>query len=193
MQGAWARALMTLTDNDRVLFGILTSGRTAQLQGIDNMVGVFVNILPVVVSIEKELITLEWLKMLQEKLLRISEFEYLTEEQIADYSNLSLEDYKMINLERTSVYVTSPSQNIFSGDKNMDGGLFLSEFYNTQRLNVPLRLYVTPGRNLKLELKFNVACYERQDIEKLMDELLIQLQKFMEDSCERLKYEESGI
>lgn len=47
------------------------------------MVGMFVNILAVVISDRLELPMSRWLQILQEKLLKISEYESVTAEQIA--------------------------------------------------------------------------------------------------------------
>nr|WP_307854258.1 non-ribosomal peptide synthetase [Rhodococcus sp. B50] len=47
LQGAWAVLLARTTDRDDVVFGTTVSGRPADLPGVESMVGLFINTLPV--------------------------------------------------------------------------------------------------------------------------------------------------
>ncbi len=46
VQGAWANALSRLADTDDVTFGVVTSGRPAELEGVEDTVGMFLAALP---------------------------------------------------------------------------------------------------------------------------------------------------
>jgi amino acid adenylation domain-containing protein/non-ribosomal peptide synthase protein (TIGR01720 family) len=46
LQGLWAVLLARLTNQDDVLFGITVSGRSPEVQGIEQMVGLFINTVP---------------------------------------------------------------------------------------------------------------------------------------------------
>lgn len=52
VQGCWALLLSRLTGQDTVLFGAVTSGRPAQIPGVEDMVGLFANTLPVRVHVD---------------------------------------------------------------------------------------------------------------------------------------------
>ncbi|MFI1398431.1 amino acid adenylation domain-containing protein [Streptomyces sp. NPDC020681] len=47
LQGVWAVVLSALTGRDDVVFGTTTSGRPPELAGVESMVGLFINTLPV--------------------------------------------------------------------------------------------------------------------------------------------------
>ncbi|HEY0697778.1 MAG TPA: AMP-binding protein, partial [Micromonospora sp.] len=47
VQGAWAIVLGTVTGRQDVLFGATVSGRPAELTGVDSMIGMFINTVPV--------------------------------------------------------------------------------------------------------------------------------------------------
>ena len=51
VQGAWALLLSRYSGEDDVVFGATVSGRPAELPGIESMVGLFINTLPVRVSV----------------------------------------------------------------------------------------------------------------------------------------------
>ncbi|WP_344929845.1 condensation domain-containing protein, partial [Streptosporangium carneum] len=46
VQGAWAVVLSRLTGRDDVVFGVTVSGRPPELEGVESMVGLFINTLP---------------------------------------------------------------------------------------------------------------------------------------------------
>ena len=46
LQMAWATVLSRLTDRDDVVFGVTVSGRPAELAGVETMVGLFINTVP---------------------------------------------------------------------------------------------------------------------------------------------------
>ncbi|WP_338855634.1 amino acid adenylation domain-containing protein [Gordonia hongkongensis] len=65
LQLAWAVLLSRLTDNRVVTFGETVSGRPAGLDGVESMVGLFINTLPAVVDVDPEATIAEVLGRLQ--------------------------------------------------------------------------------------------------------------------------------
>ncbi|WP_308117530.1 non-ribosomal peptide synthetase [Streptomyces anatolicus] len=77
VQGAWGLLLSGLTGRDDVLFGETVSGRPAELPGVESMVGLFINTLPVRVRIEQGDSLLTLLNRLQEQQLDLLPHKYL--------------------------------------------------------------------------------------------------------------------
>src|SRR5207237_96978 len=61
VQGAWAILLSRYSGTEDVVFGITVAGRPMNLAGIENMVGLFINTLPLRVSIPATIPLKEWL------------------------------------------------------------------------------------------------------------------------------------
>ena len=76
MHGAWAVLLGAYTRRDDVVFGTTVSGRPAELEGVEEMIGPFINTIPSRVHIERETRAYEWFSSLQEQSLGAREFEY---------------------------------------------------------------------------------------------------------------------
>jgi amino acid adenylation domain-containing protein len=76
VQGAWAIFLSRCTGHRNVLFGATVSGRPAALPGVESMLGLFINTLPVRVSVDPSAPLLAWLSALQEEQLQAREFDY---------------------------------------------------------------------------------------------------------------------
>ncbi len=54
MQMAWALVLSRLIDRDDVVFGITVSGRPAELSGVETMIGLFINTVPLRVRLDQD-------------------------------------------------------------------------------------------------------------------------------------------
>ena len=65
IMGAWALLLARWAGEEDVVFGTTVSGRPAELSGVDGMVGLFINTLPVRVSLPPEARLGDWLAALQ--------------------------------------------------------------------------------------------------------------------------------
>ncbi|WP_143664579.1 condensation domain-containing protein, partial [Streptomyces sp. NRRL B-24572] len=61
VQAAWSLVLAGLTGADDVVFGVTVNGRPAELPGIESMVGLFINTLPLRVRLDPALTTTELL------------------------------------------------------------------------------------------------------------------------------------
>jgi amino acid adenylation domain-containing protein len=81
-QGAWALTLGLYAGRDDVVFGGVVAGRPYDLEGIETMVGMFVNVLPVRVRLPWQEPLLPWLAALQSGQVEQRDFEYCPLEQI---------------------------------------------------------------------------------------------------------------
>src|SRR5205823_2211262 len=66
VQVAWAIVLGRLTNRDDVVFGITVAGRPPELSGIERMVGLFINTLPLRVKLAPATTLLSLLRAVQE-------------------------------------------------------------------------------------------------------------------------------
>src|SRR6185503_2677559 len=65
VQGAWAILLSRYSGREEVVYGVTVSGRPAELAGVEQMVGMFINTLPVRVKVDGQARVDEWFKELQ--------------------------------------------------------------------------------------------------------------------------------
>ncbi|WRH68362.1 MAG: condensation domain-containing protein [Planktothrix sp. GU0601_MAG3] len=86
LQAAWAILLSRYSGESDVLFGVTVSGRPASLSGVKNMVGLFINTLPLRVSIPDDVWILPWLKQLQQNQAQLQDYAY---SPLADVQRMS--------------------------------------------------------------------------------------------------------
>ncbi|HEY4575639.1 MAG TPA: condensation domain-containing protein, partial [Thermoanaerobaculia bacterium] len=88
-QGAWGALLARATDRDDVIFGSVVSGRPPEVEGIESVVGFFINVLPVRVRVGNEAVGAA-LADLQRRQVEQRDFEYCPLETIQAWSGLPL-------------------------------------------------------------------------------------------------------
>ncbi|MEO1070211.1 MAG: condensation domain-containing protein, partial [Cyanobacteria bacterium J06638_6] len=89
MQGIWALLLHSYSGNPDVLFGATVSGRQGDLAGVEAIVGLLINVLPVRVQVAPEQTVLEWLQTLQTQQAQASRYGYASPDQIQSWSQVS--------------------------------------------------------------------------------------------------------
>ncbi|WP_414572307.1 condensation domain-containing protein [Nostoc sp. CCY 9925] len=89
VQGAWAMLLSRYNDNDDVVFGITVSSRLTTLSGIECMVGLLDNILPIRVRVPAQAQLLHWLKEFQNQQLELQKYQCTPSFKIQNWSEIS--------------------------------------------------------------------------------------------------------
>ncbi|GHC63222.1 amino acid adenylation domain-containing protein [Streptomyces cinnamoneus] len=77
VQAAWAMVLGQLTGRDDVVFGATVSGRPADIPGIESMVGLFINTLPVRVTLDPNEPLNDLLARLQNEQAELMQYQHL--------------------------------------------------------------------------------------------------------------------
>nr|QEO74128.1 condensation domain-containing protein [uncultured bacterium] len=146
-QGAWGALLGRATGRDDVIFGSVVSGRPGEVEGIESVVGFFINVLPVRVSVGEQAVA-PALAELQGHQIEQRDFEYCPLESIQAWSGLPrgsrlIESLLVFqNFPLNPLEMTSPA-----GFRILDAQVMGATHY-------PITLYVAP-RNGGLDLRFD--------------------------------------
>ncbi|MFD8819291.1 condensation domain-containing protein [Streptomyces sp. NPDC059627] len=76
VQGAWALLTARYTGTDDVLFGVVSSGRSGQLDGVEAMVGLLINTIPARFRIDPGQTVPQWLAGIQAEQARARRYEH---------------------------------------------------------------------------------------------------------------------
>ncbi|MFH8626591.1 amino acid adenylation domain-containing protein [Streptomyces vietnamensis] len=76
VQGAWAVVLSGLTGRDDVVFGTTVSGRPPEIPGIETMVGLFINTLPVRVLLRADEPLVDTVRRVQDEQTRLQPYQH---------------------------------------------------------------------------------------------------------------------
>jgi len=88
VQGAWSILLARYSDGAEVVFGATVSGRPVAIPGVEEIVGLFINTLPVRVRLTGQEPVLEWLHSLQEQQVQQRQYEYSSLVEVQGWSEV---------------------------------------------------------------------------------------------------------
>ncbi|MGH9765148.1 MAG: condensation domain-containing protein, partial [Blastocatellia bacterium] len=147
IQGAWALLLSRYCGQDDVVFGATTSGRPAELSGIESMVGVFINTLPVRVKLPPRSSVIDWLSDLQDQQAEQRQYEFSPLIQVQRWSALPA---RQPLFETLVVFENYPT-----GDRLGQGSLRVTGIRVLEKTHYPLTLMAFVDRALLLQLSFD--------------------------------------
>ena len=165
IQAAWAILLSRYSGESEVLFGITVSGRPASLSGIEKMVGLFINTLPLRVTVTESETILPWLEELQQKQAEIQDYAYSSLAEIQRLSDvlpgLPLFESLVIfeNYPREERLTDSPQQ------------LSVSGVIDFEETNYPLTVAVIPKQALQFQFSYDVSHFTHESIIRLTGHL----------------------
>ena len=146
-QGAWAICLQKHGAGEDVVFGVTVSGRTPELAEVENMVGLFINTLPMRVRLAPNVKIAAWLTNIQQHHVQMREYEYSKLTDIQKEITVAGESL----FESILVFENYPvdqSLKEFGRDFQVDD----IEFY--ERTNYPLTVGVIPDNGLLIKLNY---------------------------------------
>ncbi|PZO78208.1 MAG: hypothetical protein DI626_12035, partial [Micavibrio aeruginosavorus] len=89
MQGVWALVLSQYHKNKKdIVFGSMMSGRSETLKDVEDMVGMFINALPIRVSLDPETNIKDWFQGIQEEQSRILQYQHTSLDDIRRWNSL---------------------------------------------------------------------------------------------------------
>ncbi|KAF1066839.1 MAG: Linear gramicidin synthase subunit B [Pseudomonas citronellolis] len=146
LQGVWVLLLQRYTGQRRVLFGATVAGRPAQLPGVERLLGLFINTLPIAQAPSDELELGQWLRQLQADNAAVREYEHTPLYDIqrwAGFSGQALFD-SIIVFEN---YPVDEALRTASGPR-------FGELAVKDVTNVPMDLAVRVGERLEIEYQY---------------------------------------
>ncbi len=179
--GGWALVLSHYSGADDVVFGATTSGRPALLDGVESMIGLFINTLPIRVQLAPETPLLVWLGAIQDQLLDMRGFDYTPLAQIQSWSDAPAGTPLF---ESIVVFENYP---VAAAVDEQEGALALGLARTYERTNYPLTLVGAPGEQLSLRLMYDPRRYTAETVGRLMAHLARMLRLFAEQPEQTLR------
>jgi amino acid adenylation domain-containing protein len=177
VQGAWALLLSRLNGDSDVVFGSTVSGRPPELPGVEAMVGVFINALPVRVHVPSTGALLPWLQQLMAEQVEREQHAYNSLVDIQSWSGLRPGERLFDSLVIFENYPLRESGSSFEID---DLRLF-------RRANFPLTLVVVPDEILSLAISFDPSLFDAGFIERILGHLQLLLEQIAANPDRQLR------
>ena len=164
IQTAWAILLGRLTRRDDVVFGVTVAGRPSEIGGIESMVGLFINTLPLRIKLPAGKPLLDVLKQVQDSQSRLIAHQHLGLSEIQQLAGLGELFDTLVVFENYPVEHGSLSA--------AAAGVRLCHVSGHDATHYPLSLMVAPGERLQLRLDYRADLFERGSVEALGSRLV---------------------
>ncbi|MGA9770779.1 MAG: condensation domain-containing protein [Blastocatellia bacterium] len=163
VQGAWAVLLSLYSGMSSVVFGMVVSGRPPELRGVESMIGLFINVLPVRVRVPADEPIAGWLAELQQHLLELRQYEHSPLLQVQGWSEVPRGTPLF---ESVLIFENYPVSQAMSSVKRSESTF---DLHSVERANVPLALVIEPGAELSLALRYDSRRFESATIRRILD------------------------
>jgi amino acid adenylation domain-containing protein/non-ribosomal peptide synthase protein (TIGR01720 family) len=167
VQGAWALLLHRYSGASDVVFGTTVAGRPPELPGIETMVGLFINTLPLRVRIASATPVREWLQQLQAQLVAMRQYEHSPLVQVHGWSEVPRD---LPLFESIVVFENYP---ISSAGLDQGGRVpvEIRDMQLAEQSNYPLTLVAVPGPALLVRINYASQRFDRTTIIRILGHL----------------------
>ncbi|MDY6935437.1 MAG: amino acid adenylation domain-containing protein [Spirochaetota bacterium] len=180
LQAVWAILLSYYSNRDEVVFGATSSGRPAELNGSDEMLGLFINTLPLRIRLNQDMTIHDLLHYIQRLSLSIREFEHSFLPDVRACSALP----RSQNLfESIVVFENYPLESL---DVSQDFGFSISDINTFEMTNFPLVLIIIPGSRIRISMRYYKALFNRDTIQRMIGHLHQVLSSILDNPGVRL-------
>jgi amino acid adenylation domain-containing protein len=160
---SWGILLQKYNNTDDILFGTTVSGRSAKLKGIEDMVGLFINTLPLRVKQDPTAPVTGLLKQVEQLLKAREEYESTS---LADINQYSQADNRGELFDSLVVLENYPLDRRLMLENNE---LSVDSFSMTEVTNYDLAVGIVVFDDLDLDFVYKRECFEPGIIENLSD------------------------
>ncbi|WP_176560098.1 non-ribosomal peptide synthase/polyketide synthase [Brevibacillus dissolubilis] len=180
VQGAWALILSRYSGEQDILFGATGSGRPTDLAGVQDMIGLFINTLPLRVWLDPEDTVLNWLTTLQNNQLEMRQYEFTSLVDVQGWSDMPRGTSLFDSILVFENYLVGP----IGEQQELD--LDLTDVQAVEQTNYPLTLVASPGAETLLKLIYDTNRFDPSAVEKVLTHLSIALEEMVREPQQKL-------
>ncbi|QZD60458.1 amino acid adenylation domain-containing protein [Bacillus pumilus] len=163
LQCIWGILLQRYTGTNDVTFGSVVSGRSPEISGIEKMVGLFINTVPVRIQTQEGTFK-NLVREVQKRVLDSEKYNYTP---IVDIQNC-LESRQLF--DHIFVFENYPLDlNIFNRQKDL--GFKVSNIEVYEKSNYNFNILILPGNEFEIKIIFNGEKYQEQFIDDILNQI----------------------
>ncbi|HLP58631.1 MAG TPA: condensation domain-containing protein, partial [Candidatus Deferrimicrobium sp.] len=175
---AWGILLKIYCSSEDVVFGTTVSGRSAGIKGIEDMVGLFINTIPLRVQSVPSLKIIDIISGVENVLKVRAEFECTPLPDIKNYSTLSREG------GTGSLFDTIVAMENYPLDSRLlpeDSRLLINSYSAAEMTHYDLTVGIMPFNRVELKFFFNQGIFTKEAIENLAFHFINILQSLIDN------------
>ncbi|SOS34926.1 peptide synthetase [Pseudomonas syringae group genomosp. 3] len=175
VQSAWLLVLQRYTGQSSVTFGATVAGRPAELPGVEEQLGLFINTLPVIASPRPEQRVADWVQQVQAKNIALREHEHTPLYEIQRWARSAGEAL----FDTILVFENYPVSEALQ--QSAPQGLVFGGLHTQEQTHYPLTLVVNLGETLSMRFSYARQSFSEQHMAQLSAHLRQVLQALARD------------
>jgi hypothetical protein len=177
VQGAWARVLAGRGGRADVVFGVTAAGRPSAIPGVERIVGLMLNTLPLRVQVAGVLADEEglvaWLRGIQEQQAVQSQYEHVSLAQVQQWGWVGERPFSERPLFESFLrFQNYPMKQFLDG---WQGSLRIRNSAVFDRWHYPLSVVVVPEERLVVRIGYDGGMYSEGEVEGILTEFQHQI------------------
>jgi non-ribosomal peptide synthetase component F len=167
VKGALALLLSCRLGTEDVVFGATSAGRPPALSGVESMVGLFINTLPLRVEIDDAAPLLSWLKRIQVDHAEVRDYEYAPLTRVQQWSELA-SGVPLFDVHQ--IFENYPVDDSLESAPVIP--LSAHDFRSFTRANFPVSLVsAVLGDELSLKILHDTSLFDAVFVDRMLEEL----------------------
>lgn len=180
IQTIWGILLQKYNSRNEVVFGSVISGRPADLEGVENMVGLFINTVPVKVGRADSFS--ETVKAVQEQFNNSNDHGYLPLNEIQNLSPL-----KGDLIDHLLIYESYPLDERSKAINQEESSLRIEGIESHELTNYDFTLTILPTDNLTILFDYNKDVYDQESIRMIKNGFVTVMEQVLNNSGINIK------
>ncbi|MGG4191813.1 condensation domain-containing protein, partial [Paenibacillus peoriae] len=163
MQTAWGLVLQRYNSSRDVVFGSVVSGRPAEITGIETMIGLFINTIPVRVHADEGAAFADVLKATQEQALASNAYD-----TYPLYEIQARTEQKQSLISHVMVFENYPMEQQIEQSASADEDAFeITNVSMFDQTSYDFNLIVIPGEAVRISFRYNSLVYKQAGVERM--------------------------
>jgi non-ribosomal peptide synthase protein (TIGR01720 family) len=158
VMGAWALLLSRYTSRRDVLFGVVMSGRPPDLAGVESMIGLFLNTLPMRIRLSANDLLCSWLEEIQQQQVEMQTYGYSPLAEVQQWSDVPRGEPLFESIFAFENYPVTRNET----------GLEIVIDMAFEKTSYPLTIMVSPGTQLILRVLYDDLRIDDATVKRLL-------------------------
>lgn len=163
-QAIWAVLLQKYNNTDDIVFGAVVSGRNAPIDGIEKMIGLFINTIPIRVKCDGNLSFNSLLENIRDNYNNSVKYDFMSLAQIQNTCNL-----KQNLISNIFIFENYPANDILNKANN---NFKVKDIQSFEQTNYDFNIVIIPSDEIHIKLKYNSLVYDDKAVEAVKNHIL---------------------
>ena len=178
IQGVWGFLLSIYNNTNDAVFGTVVSGRPGELEGVENMIGLFINTIPVRTKYNETDTPSTFLNEIQQFAIQSMPHHYVSLSEIQAQSNVGMNLVDHIIIYQNYA-IQKPHE--LSNETDLDFKVEAMEVVEQSNYDLNVVVGTAPDQ-LRVNLLFNGNRYSKEGMRRLVGHLNVLIERFVKDS-----------